>query len=79
MIPYHVEPGHFADAAEPCCFCHELTRCWTSLPDRQPKEQVACCVRDAAKRKPFEVPGKRAWLDLIRARRLARGGSHEFS
>lgn len=65
MIPYHEEPGPFSDIAEPCCFCREPTRCWTSLPERKESEQVACCALCSREKRPVQVPGKRAWLDLV--------------
>lgn len=49
--------------AENCCFCRNATHWWTSLRDRTPGQQVACCQACAKSRAASEVPSKTAWCD----------------
>jgi hypothetical protein len=46
---------------EKCCFCRDQTAWWTSLPNRKPGAQVACCPHCASRADPKEVPSKTAW------------------
>lgn len=63
-VPIHHEPDTLRGwSAEPCCFCHESTRFWTSLSDRSPAAQVACCPFCADIFDPDVVPSKREWFD----------------
>lgn len=67
MISIEREPQDMGPA-EHCCFCCAPSRMWTTLEDREPGEQVACCESCAKSRTPDEVPSKRAWCDAERVR-----------
>jgi hypothetical protein len=58
-IPIHPEPEE--DICEKCCFCRSKTAFWTSLPDRPPGQQVACCPHCASRGEPEDVPPKPVW------------------
>lgn len=60
MIPIHLPPE--AEGQEPCALCGRPTALWTALPDRQAKDQVACCARCGEAREPEEVPSKEEWF-----------------
>jgi len=62
-VPFIHEPEDLGSfPPEHCCFCGEPTRHWTDLPDREPGQQVACCVRCAVQNPWESVPSKTAWL-----------------
>lgn len=67
MIPYRIVSD---DAVDPCCFCSRPTGCLTALAERASNTQVACCPDCASEREPFQIPGVRAWRDLIRISNL---------
>jgi len=51
-IPIHREPDDELTqntGQEKCCFCRTPSPFWTSLSDRKPGEQVACCTLCAAR------------------------------
>lgn len=63
-IPIVAEPDTWRGwVAEACCFCEVSTRLWTSLPDRKPGEQVACCTFCADTFDVEVVPTKDEWFD----------------
>ena len=47
---------------ERCCFCRKATPFWTSIEDRAPGDQVACCDGCASRGFPSDVPSKRVWM-----------------
>lgn len=49
------------DPLERCCFCRTKTGFWTTLKDRKPGDQVACCEVCARRAKAEDVPSKRDW------------------
>ncbi len=63
MIPIHL-PSE-AEGQEPCALCGRLTGRWTALPDRQPKDQVACCKACGEAREPEDVPTKEEWFGEV--------------
>lgn len=69
MIP--VDRPEDADL-EPCAVrgssCRGLTTLWTALPDRQPKDQVACCSTCSVTCEPEDVPSKAEWFKRTRRR-----------
>lgn len=69
MIPTKREPIGWSRGSwemERCCFCRQPTPYWTTLPDRTPGQQVACCETCAPIRNPEEVPSKAVWCGLER-------------
>lgn len=67
-IPVHQPPE--AEGLEPCAvrgpLCLGLARFWTALPDRQAKDQVACCIACSEACRPEEVPSKDDWFKQVR-------------
>lgn len=66
MIPIHREESAKCMPIERCCFCRDTTHFWTSLEDRAPGQQVACCHLCAIRANPEDVPSKQVWLRLER-------------
>ena len=66
-IPIHHPPE--AEGLEPCAVqgpgCRVLTGMWTALPDRQAKDQVACCKPCSEACGPEEVLSKEEWFRKV--------------
>jgi hypothetical protein len=60
VIPIEHPPE--AEGLEPCALCGRPTALWTALPDRQAKDQVACCSACGAVGRPADVPSKAEWF-----------------
>ena len=61
MIPT-IRPDDVEPPFELCCFCRHRTMTWTALPDREEKDQVACCGPCAERAEPKDVPTKDQWF-----------------
>ena len=63
MIPveHEKDPPLSPCVQERCCFCRNHTRFWTTIAQRTPGQQVACCPECAASHVARQVPTKHAW------------------
>lgn len=64
--PKDIRPWEY----ENCCFCRKRTPFWTTLSDRTPGQQVACCESCAKRAHTQDVPIKEDWC---RRERIAVG------
>ena len=61
MINVHEDPNPDT-ILENCIFCRSKTTYWTSLDERTPGQQVACCQSCASSAMPEDVPTKSQWI-----------------
>jgi hypothetical protein len=66
--PVLQEPKPEWGALEHCCRCQKPTPFWTDIVGRTPGEQVALCPECSLITHPSQIPTKRAWCDLEKAR-----------